>query len=274
MVQENVKCAQEHSLLDKTYLPLHRIIAFSNVEGQGNRTSIFLQGCKLNCLYCHNPETIARHSEQTKSVSLRYLFEQVKESMPFIRGVTVSGGEPTIHHRKLVPLFKALRAQGLTCYLDTSGFFDFEATRELIDETDKFLFDIKGTGLGLQQLCFDRQNRAGKVRSNPMANVRAHIKPENLSRNMQNLARLLPLGKIEEVRLVAINGFFDAHMLLQDIAGLLQNYPDVLLKIIRVHAKGVRDVDGLLPFIPSIDAIKALAEHAKQCGVVKVVAIY
>ncbi|MBS5277393.1 MAG: 4Fe-4S cluster-binding domain-containing protein, partial [Haemophilus parainfluenzae] len=43
--------------LSDIYVPLHRIIPFSNVEGQGNRTSIFLQGCKLNCLYCHNPET-------------------------------------------------------------------------------------------------------------------------------------------------------------------------------------------------------------------------
>ncbi|MBE2898475.1 4Fe-4S cluster-binding domain-containing protein [Pasteurellaceae bacterium 20609_3] len=273
MACENAKCGQR-SVLDEIYLPLHRIIAFSNVEGQGNRTSIFLQGCKLNCLYCHNPETIARHSEQANAVSLRYLIEQVQHAMPFIRGVTVSGGEPTIHHRKLVPLFKALRAQGLTCYLDTSGFFDFEATRELIEETDKFLFDIKGTGLGLQQLCFDRQNRAGKVRSNPMAGVRAHIKPEHLARNMDNLTRLLPMGKIEEVRLVAINGFFDAHTLVHDLAARLKHYPEVLLKIIRVHAKGARDADGLTPFIPSTQEIDALAQHAKACGVAKVVTIY
>ena len=49
--------------LSDIYVPLHRIIPFSNVEGQGNRTSIFLQGCKLNCLYCHNPETIPRYAE-------------------------------------------------------------------------------------------------------------------------------------------------------------------------------------------------------------------
>ena len=57
-------------------------------------------------------------------------------------------------------MFQKLREEGLTCYLDSSGFFEFEAIRPLIDVTDKFLFDLKGEGLGLQSLCFDRQKSA------------------------------------------------------------------------------------------------------------------
>lgn len=37
---------------------INKIINFSSVDGLGNRTSIFLQGCNFNCKYCHNPETI------------------------------------------------------------------------------------------------------------------------------------------------------------------------------------------------------------------------
>jgi len=37
---------------------INKIINFSNVDGPGNRMSIFFQGCNYNCLYCHNPETI------------------------------------------------------------------------------------------------------------------------------------------------------------------------------------------------------------------------
>lgn len=40
--------------------PVNKIISFSAVDGFGNRTAIFLQGCNQNCWYCHNPETI-RH---------------------------------------------------------------------------------------------------------------------------------------------------------------------------------------------------------------------
>lgn len=38
--------------------PVNKIISFSAVDGFGNRTAIFLQGCNQNCWYCHNPETI------------------------------------------------------------------------------------------------------------------------------------------------------------------------------------------------------------------------
>lgn len=37
---------------------VNKIIPFSSVDGPGNRTAIFLQGCNFNCIYCHNPETI------------------------------------------------------------------------------------------------------------------------------------------------------------------------------------------------------------------------
>lgn len=37
---------------------INKVIPFSSVDGPGNRTAIFLQGCNFNCIYCHNPETI------------------------------------------------------------------------------------------------------------------------------------------------------------------------------------------------------------------------
>lgn len=40
------------------YGRVNKIIPFSSVDGPGNRTAIFLQGCNFDCLYCHNPETI------------------------------------------------------------------------------------------------------------------------------------------------------------------------------------------------------------------------
>lgn len=260
------------SKLANLFVPLHRIIPFSNVEGVGNRTSIFLQGCKLNCLYCHNPETIARYSIEAKLVSLQYLFEQAMEAVPFIRGVTISGGEPTIHHQKLVPLFEALRAEGLTCYLDSSGFFEFDRIESLIAVTDKFLFDLKGDGNGLQTLCFERQNQAGVVPSQILPE-KLHIKRENLARNLQNLAKLLPLGKIEEVRLVVVNGFFDAEALMAKVAPMLAQYPEVLLKLIRVHTQGVRDPEGLMPFVPTVEQMQFLKQYAQDLGVKKVCVI-
>lgn len=39
---------------------VNKIIPFSLVDGPGNRTAIFFQGCNFDCLYCHNPETIKK----------------------------------------------------------------------------------------------------------------------------------------------------------------------------------------------------------------------
>lgn len=39
-------------------VPVNKIIPFSNVDGPGNRTAVFFQGCTFTCLFCHNPETI------------------------------------------------------------------------------------------------------------------------------------------------------------------------------------------------------------------------
>lgn len=276
-INSTQECTLEGTLfstLSKTYLPLHRIIPFSNVEGQGNRTSIFLQGCELNCLYCHNPETIHRYATGAKDVTLLYLYQQIQNALPFIRGITVSGGEPTIHHQKLIPLFRAVKSLGLTCYLDTAGFFEFERMQELVLLTDKFLFDLKGDGIGLHTLCFDRKNKAGLAPLSTHIKFPSKLTTKVLERNLKNLQKLLQLNKIEEVRLVVINHFFDAEHLIDKVAKLISPYPDVILKLIRVHTKGTRDPQGLETFLPSTDQINQLAQRALQLGIRKVVKIY
>lgn len=254
-------------VLDETSLQLHRIIPFSNVEGQGNRCSVFLQGCNINCLYCHNPETIAPKGEGSKTVTLRYILDEVKNSMPFIRGATFSGGEPTIHHRQLVPLFKEIRKLGLTCYLDSNGFFDFDTIKDLIEVTDKFLFDIKGIGFGLEKLCFDQQNQSGKVSDNV-------VKPSPImARNILNLEKLLPLDKIEEVRLVHILNYYNPYKTVEAIVKTILPYPNVLFKLIRVHGKGARDEQGILKNMPSVQQHQQLADFARQLGQQNIVVI-
>lgn len=39
---------------------VNKIVDFSVVDGPGNRTAVFFQGCNFRCTYCHNPETINR----------------------------------------------------------------------------------------------------------------------------------------------------------------------------------------------------------------------
>ena len=36
---------------------------FAVHDGPGIRTTVFLKGCPLRCLWCHNPESIAPYAE-------------------------------------------------------------------------------------------------------------------------------------------------------------------------------------------------------------------
>lgn len=247
------------SLKDLT-LSVHRLIPFSNVDGKGNRTSVFLQGCKLNCLYCHNPETRPFRSPEARQLSLFQLYHEIISAKPFIRGVTFSGGEPTLWHKKLLPLFKALKEADLTLYVDTAGFFDFDRISPLIDATDKFLFDLKGVDNKVLPLCFSQKNPQGDIALPEIA--KPTPKPSRLIRHLSNLRRLLLLDKIEEIRFVYVKGFVSEDALFKTLESLPLK-PDVRFKLIRVHPQGVRDKKELAPFIPTIEETEELANRLK-----------
>ena len=73
---------------------IHSIESFGTLDGPGVRFVIFLQGCPLRCLYCHNPDTWDPRGGREATVS--GLMAQIESCRNFIRsgGVTLSGGEP------------------------------------------------------------------------------------------------------------------------------------------------------------------------------------
>lgn len=252
-------------------MPVHRIIPFSNVEGLGNRTSIFVQGCNSNCLYCHNSETIPMTCENSKLYTVDELIGVVKDNMPFIRGITVSGGEATIYHDFLKELFEKVHELGLTCYIDTNGFYDREVIKDLIGETDKFLFDIKGIGRSLKTLCFsDFMNEGNSTAKNHLE--RFCIDGEHFS----NLEELIKLNKVEEVRLVYIKSYYDEKDVIREIKKRIIDHPEIALKLIRVHGRGLPKERALKikGSIPTKSELDNLAEFAIDEGIVNIQKIY
>jgi pyruvate formate lyase activating enzyme len=75
------------------------------------------------------------------------LFEIVLKSKPYFGkrgGVTVSGGEPLLQAKALIPLFKRLKEAGIHTTLDTNGRILNHFAMELLDEhTDLVMLDIK-----------------------------------------------------------------------------------------------------------------------------------
>lgn len=130
----------------KNTLRVHSIETFGTLDGPGIRFVIFLQGCPLKCLYCHNRDTwdtnLGNITEVTDLVS------EIKRYVPYMKssggGVTVSGGEPLLQAKIITELFKELHKLDIHTCIDTAGSLPInDDITSLLKVTDLVLLDIK-----------------------------------------------------------------------------------------------------------------------------------
>lgn len=124
---------------------IHSLESFGTVDGPGIRFVVFMQGCPLRCLYCHNPDTWNPKGEVKCQMAPGELLAEVLRYKSFIArgGVTVTGGEPLLQPEFLKEFFRLCREQGLHTALDTSGFICTSKALEVLDYVDLVLLDIK-----------------------------------------------------------------------------------------------------------------------------------
>jgi pyruvate formate-lyase 1-activating enzyme len=122
---------------------INSFLSMGAVDGPGVRYVIFMQGCPLRCLYCHNPDT-------WKIAGKEYSVDEVCEKILRYRsyfgeegGVTVSGGEPLIQWEFVSELFKKLRECGIHTALDTSGTGNSKVAGQVLKYTDLVICDLK-----------------------------------------------------------------------------------------------------------------------------------
>lgn len=114
------------------------------VDGPGIRYVVFLQGCQLRCLYCHNPETWDLKG-QSYEVSPEEIVEKIERFKPYFGndgGVTFSGGEPLLQPEFLTQCLKLCKQKGIHTALDTAGvgFGDYD---EILKLCDLVILDVK-----------------------------------------------------------------------------------------------------------------------------------
>lgn len=288
-------------------VPVNKIIPFSSVDGPGNRTAVFVQGCNFNCHYCHNPETravciscgdcvatcpagaLTRSAEglvlfdPTKCVGcdtcihtcthdasprIRYMnaeevYAEVRRNVPFIRGVTVSGGECTFYPAFLHDLAVLAKKDGLGFLLDSNGSYDFEADpAELLSVIDGVMLDIKAYDAADHRAVTDVDNTLV----------------------LKNMRFLADRGQLYEVRTVIVPELFDTEKTIVDTARALQPYlsrqkhwpesegTSIRYKIIKYRPFGVRE--AYRSFTPPTDVwLEHLADLARAEGMTDIVII-
>ena len=126
---------------------VHSTESFGSVDGPGIRFIVFMQGCKLRCQYCHNPDTWTLDGNKD---ALDFTPEELVNKISRFRsyfeksggGVTFSGGDPLKQPEFLKETLKLCKEAGIHTTLDTSGvgFGDYE---EILKYTDLVLYDVK-----------------------------------------------------------------------------------------------------------------------------------
>ena len=138
---------------------------FAVHDGPGIRTTVFMKGCPLSCLWCHNPESQSPKIESVpKSIKMdgkifteeenvgRYisvgeLMTELQKEIVFMEtsggGVTFSGGEPLMQPHFLKKALIECRKAGMHTAVDTSGYASLSVLKEICDFADLFLYDVK-----------------------------------------------------------------------------------------------------------------------------------
>jgi len=122
-----------------------KIETFATADGPGVRTVIFLSGCTLRCVYCHNPDMWEEKAGQPFSVE--ELMAKIVKFKPYFKnggGVSFCGGEPLFQSKFLLEMLKACKAEGIHTVLDTAGVGQVSYFDEILTYTDLVILDIKG----------------------------------------------------------------------------------------------------------------------------------
>lgn len=138
---------------------------FAVHDGPGIRATVFLKGCPLNCIWCHNPEGIdpaivtvpktyrvgdkivTEQEVVGREVTVPEVMTELLKEKVFMDesggGVTFSGGEPLMQADFLVEMLHCCRIEGMHTAVDTTGLASWETLKKVARYTDLFLYDLK-----------------------------------------------------------------------------------------------------------------------------------
>lgn len=204
-------------------------------DGPGIRTTIFLKGCPLRCIWCCNPEGFVIEpqvfsynkcgNDKLKTIGekipVNTLLEEVVKDIDYYKnsggGITLSGGEPLYQPEFCFSILKKAKEKGIHTVLETSGYASPVTIFKIANYTDLFLFDYKI--------------------SDPVE----HLKYTGASNKLilQNLTFINELGKNITLRCIIIPGINDTTSHFKAISDLSKKYEFVKkIEIMPYHTYG------------------------------------
>jgi pyruvate formate lyase activating enzyme len=278
---------------------VNRIIPFSSVDGPGNRTAIFLQGCNFNCLYCHNPETINVCNNCGECVSachynaLESKAIQPKSSNVIWNKAACSSCDECIKicKRNSSPKSLSMTVEEVVGEIEKNKFFisgitvsGGECTLQSEFLTELFR-EVKKLGL----TCFVDTNGSiplwqhkelVDVMDMAMVDIKSYNNEEHQMLTgmgnatvIENVKYLAKLNKIYEIRTVIVPEVLDNYHNVDEISKLIASLnPNIRYKLIKYRQLGVRR-EMINSYTPTDETMKELAGIATNNGCTNIVLV-
>lgn len=225
------------------------------VDGPGTRMTLFLSGCPLRCVYCHNPDTMDMKEGTLEDVEA--IIKKIKRYRPVFNasggGLTISGGEPLFQIAFTRRILESVHAAGIHTAIDTSGFLGARLTDEDIDNIDLFLLDVKS---GFPE-------------------TYKRVTSRDLQPTLDFGERLTKLGKKIWIRFVLVPGWTDSPENIERVAQIVSRWKTSVerVEVLPFHNMGADKwknldmeykLEGVKP--PSNEAVEAARDVFRSYG--------
>ncbi|HWR62223.1 MAG TPA: YjjW family glycine radical enzyme activase [Clostridia bacterium] len=273
---------------------VNRILPFSSVDGPGNRTVIFFQGCNFNCLYCHNPETINKCincglclsvcpvgalSSKASTVSWdpeicircdACLTACRSKSSPKAAFMTVEKVMEEIN--RVRPFISGITVSGGECTLQKE--FLVELFKRVHEQGLTAFVDTNGS------VDFSKEPALTEAMDMAMLDIKSfdngeHMRLTGMSNEnvLKNAVYLAGLDKLYEIRTVIVPELLDNRRNVEEISRLLSGLnPEIRYKLISFRPVGVVDEMKGTP-VPSAALMQELKDAAEMNGCKRVLVV-
>lgn len=125
---------------------VHSFETLGTLDGPGVRLVVFLAGCPLRCLYCHNPDTW--NQSAGAELTPEQVLHKARRYLPYFKrggGLTLSGGEPLLQPEFAGEIMELCRLSGISTCVDTAGSVLNGAVKKALAFADLVILDVKHT---------------------------------------------------------------------------------------------------------------------------------
>ena len=252
---------------------------FSVHDGPGIRTSVYFKGCNMDCVWCHNPETICFEPEFMlygercigcgkcqegcfagakiecgKRYTVSELVAEIADDKPYYKdsgGVTLTGGEPTCQADFAEAVLKECRVQGIKRAVETNMTRSWSTLVRVLCLCNYIMCDLKAWDKDLHIKCTKIAN----------------------DRIIENIIKMDSLGIPFTLRTVVVPGVMDSADEIKNIAGFAAGLKNIeAYELLSYHALGsskiIENKAQRQKFeTPSLELMNKLADIARGEGV-------